>query len=41
MAMTRLTAGNIVAVAFDSNFGISDSDSSRQANRELTGATQQ
>ena len=34
MATRRLTAGNIVAAVFDSDFGFSDCDSSRQEDGE-------
>ena len=34
MATRRLTAGDVVAAVFDSDFGISDGDSSGQEDRE-------
>ena len=34
MATRKLTVGNIVAAVFDSNFGFSDSDSSRKKDGE-------
>ena len=34
MAMRRLSADNIVAAVFDSNFGFSNGDSSRQEDGE-------
>ena len=44
MATRKLTAGNIVAAVFDSNFSFSDGDSSRKRIEKLTmltGAMQQ